>query len=121
LNNFSIIKSNHIQITKEIKQIKQIKMSIFSFVKNSMTAMMLEDAHGAITKAGAWDYMKTDPGEGGYMFTRNETLDAINVHIDTDNCIGHSGSSYGWTMRQMQYIAINGLEEYEKRYKKNNP
>ena len=96
-------------------------MSTFSFIKDVMTVMMLEDAHRAITKAGAWDYMKTDPGKGGYMFTTNETLTAINAHIDMDNCIGHSGASYGWTMRQMQYIAINGLEEYEKLYKKNNP
>ncbi len=27
---------------------------------------------------------------------------------------GHSGSSYGWTMRQMQFIAKNGWDAYVK-------
>lgn len=37
----------------------------------------------------------------------NEINGKINELYD-----GHSGSSYGWTMRQMEYIAINGIESY---------
>ena len=32
---------------------------------------------------------------------------------------GHSGMTFGWTMRQLQYIAVNGWDEYVKFYIEN--
>ena len=44
----------------------------------------------------------------GFMFTR----DADFHLIGTKMTVGHSGSSYAWTMRQLQYIAKNGFDAY---------
>jgi hypothetical protein len=85
----------------------------FSFVQHKETRIMFDDAYRAITKAEAWDYMKTDPGEGGYMFSQSEMLTKINSCMKYD---GHSGSSYGLTMRMMQRLARIGWLEFAKEY-----
>ena len=71
---------------------------------------MLEDAYQAIEKTNMWDYMKKDP-TGGYMFTDDEQLRIINRNLEYQ---GHSGSSFGWTMRTMQQIAKLGEEKFIK-------
>ena len=55
--------------------------------------------------------MAKDPGVGGYMFSKEAEiyLAPVNQHI---KYAGHSGASYGWTMRQMQYIATHSWEDY---------
>jgi len=71
---------------------------------------MLQDAYQAIEKANMWDYMKGEPrGGGGYTFTDDEELRSINRNIEYD---GHTGFSFGWTMRTMQQIAKLGEEKF---------
>jgi hypothetical protein len=69
---------------------------------------MLEDAYEAIETTKMWDYMKKEP-VGGYTFTDDEELRLINRHLEYD---GHSGFSFGWTMRTMQQIARLGEEKF---------
>jgi len=70
---------------------------------------MLQDAENAIEKAQMWEFMKTDPGEGGYMWGDGPELKAIYSNIKYD---GHSGGSMGWTMRTMQVLARMGTDEF---------
>lgn len=70
---------------------------------------MLQDAENAIEAAGMWEYMKTEPGEGGYMFADDNELREIYSYIKYD---GHSGASMGWTMRMMQRFARMGANEF---------
>jgi hypothetical protein len=71
---------------------------------------MLADAEQAIEKADMWEYMKEEPRDGGgYMFSDDAELKAIYKNIKYD---GHSGSSMGWTMRQMQQLARLGIDEF---------
>lgn len=70
---------------------------------------MLQDAENAINKADMWEYMKLEPGEGGYMYGDDDQLREIYKHIKYD---GHSGSSMGWTMRVMQQLAQLGIDEF---------
>ena len=46
--------------------------------------------------------------KGGFMFSRDQSFDLIGKHMKE----GHSGRSYAWTMRQLQYIAQNGFDSY---------
>jgi hypothetical protein len=69
---------------------------------------MLQDAYQAIEKTKMWDYMKGEP-RGGYTFTDDEELRIINRHLEYT---GHSGFSFGWTMRTMQNIARLGEEKF---------
>ena len=70
---------------------------------------MLADADKAITECGLWDWMKTyEPEKGnGFMFGDHPNLTRINNAMKYG---GHSGSSYGWTMRVMQYVAKGHLK-----------
>ena len=84
----------------------------FSFIQDSMTRTMLQEAWTAVEKVDAWNDLKSQdvPGEGGFMFSRHPVVQKISdALVDTT---GHSGGSWGWTMRQMQSIAKNGWEEY---------
>jgi hypothetical protein len=71
---------------------------------------MLQDAYQAIEKANMWEYMKGEPrGGGGYTFTDDEELRAINRNLEY---YGHTGFSFGWTMRTMQTLARKGEEKF---------
>jgi hypothetical protein len=47
----------------------------------------------------------------GFMFNDAPELREIDLYMKYD---GHSGSSYGWTMRNMEHIAKNGWDSYVK-------
>lgn len=70
---------------------------------------MLKDGFQAITITESWAIMAEDPGNGGFMYSRNPRYEPINKAIKYD---GHSGASYGWMMRQMQRIAQIGWDAY---------
>lgn len=77
---------------------------------------MLEDAFAAMGRVeGSWNYLARPdiPDETtGFMFTRDPMVTRISNEVDKNGTIGHSGSSYGWTMRQIEYIAKNGWDAY---------
>ena len=83
-------------------------------------ALMLSDAYSAITKAGLWEYftMPSTPGKGGFMFSTDQELVHLQKFIKYD---GHSGGSYGMTMRVMELIAKLGWEGFCSLSKKNRP
>lgn len=75
---------------------------------------MIESAFKAVNSVpGAWDFLSTyEPGDGGFMFSRpppkmEEINDAVNTFYG-----GHSGASYGCTMRVIQYIAKQGWDTW---------
>ncbi len=75
---------------------------------------MIESAFQAVSSVeGGWDFLSTyDPGNGGFMFSTpppkmKEIDDAVNNSYG-----GHSGASYGITMRVIQYIAKYGWDVY---------
>lgn len=82
---------------------------MFSFITDAFEREALTEAYKAIEQVGAWDFMRQDPGEGGFMFSQDPMLKEIDKVMKD---VGHSGSSYGWTMRQMQYVARNGIAAY---------
>lgn len=86
----------------------------FSFLDDHLREM-LEDAYNAITQAEAWDLMKVEPGTGGYMFGADNRYDTIKLAYG-----GHSGPSYAWTMRAMQFLAQNGWAVFYQTYHPKN-
>ncbi len=86
----------------------------FSFVKDEMTRIMFDDAYKAIDSIfGAWEFVKGDPGDGGFMFSSDPYSVAISKAMKYN---GHSGASYGWTMRVMQRIAKVGWDRFVAEY-----
>jgi len=90
------------------RNIDDIDMSIYS-VGDSWSDDMIKDGIIAIIRASqatgidTWNYLKTYTPEAdkGFMFSNDATIDRIGQYME----VGHSGSSYGWTMRQLQRIA----------------
>jgi hypothetical protein len=71
---------------------------------------LLTDAHQAITACDLWDWMKTytPDKDKGFVFSSHPNIDRINAAMKYQ---GHSGGSYGWTMRTMENIAKLGWDE----------
>jgi hypothetical protein len=72
---------------------------------------MLEDAYQAVTKANRWSFLRRPdvPGDNGFMFSEWPQMKDIDAHMEYG---GHSGASYGMTMRQMEFIAKKGWDAY---------
>ena len=85
----------------------------FSFIVDEDSRRYVEDAYQAVTAADAWALMAQDPGEGGFMMSNPNTYAVLHAHMTL--LAEHSGASYGWTMRQIQFIAQHGLEAYRTR------
>lgn len=77
-------------------------------------ATMLADAYEAVTSADLWEYLArpSTPGPDGFMFASDIELTAIASRMMFK---GHSGASYAWTLRQMEYIAKGGWDAYATR------
>lgn len=86
----------------------------FETIYDAHESTMLKDAYEAITACDLWGWMKAYvPEEGqGFMFSNHPNLARIDKEMKYG---GHSGSSYGWTMRQMESIAKIGWEEHRNR------
>jgi hypothetical protein len=53
------------------------------------------------------------------MFSTDKEIKIISDKIEELGYHGHSGASFGITMRNMQFIALHGLEEHKKMWLKN--
>jgi hypothetical protein len=81
-----------------------------------------KSAHQAISRCELWNWLQNyEPEEGrGFMFAQNvPELDRLNeeMHKDPVND-GHSGASYGCTMRNMEFIAKNGYQAFKAEFNK---
>jgi hypothetical protein len=78
---------------------------------NADSVMMIKDMCQAVSVTANWDNLKEfTPGDGGFTFG-----DLPAWFADIDNAMeykGHSGGSYGWTMRLVHYIARYGWENF---------
>jgi hypothetical protein len=84
----------------------------FETIYSAHECTMLKDAYNAITVCELWDWLRTfHPKSGeGFMFSNHPNLDRINAATKYE---GHSGSSYGWTMRVMEDIAKRGWDGHK--------
>lgn len=82
---------------------------------DSLDKEMIQSGFEAVESVeGGWEFLRTytPPADQGFMFSlptgkRLEIDDAISNRYG-----GHSGSSYGWTMRNLECIAKEGWETW---------
>lgn len=82
----------------------------------------LVNAHWAITECELWDWLRTyePPDREGFMFSTTPERRRIDAKMREQNIAGgHSGFSYGYTMRVMESVAKEGYEKYKEYYLKN--
>ena len=63
-----------------------------------------------------WKHLSqySPPSDRGFMFSYGE--DRIVTLVGDNMKTGHSGASMGWTMRQIEFIAKNGLPAHRARF-----
>jgi len=86
----------------------------FEYVENKNVREMFSTAWQAISAAEGW-YFMAQPIET-FMWSHDPQLDNINTRI-RNLYDGHSGYTYGYTMREMQLIARYGEVEFKKNNK----
>ena len=93
----------------------------FEFV-SEWSRPYLKSAHQAVSRCELWNWLQVykPEEERGFMFARNvPELDRLNEELMKDPVNGgHSGSSYACVMRNMEFIAKNGYQEFKAGYNK---
>jgi len=91
-------------------------MSIdLSFIRDDHTRSMVSNGHAAVSQLELWGWLKTFNPKDGFMFTPHENIDKITEAMNSlPNPPGHSGSSFGITMRHLEFIAKHGMEKYKQ-------
>lgn len=85
----------------------------FNTIKDSHSRQMLENAYQAITVCEAWDFMKTfNDNQCGFIFSDDPMTGKIMSKMEELGYSGHSGSSFGWTMRYMEFLAKHGRDAF---------
>lgn len=86
------------------------------YIESEHSRTMLENAWKAINLTETWDFV-SQPIES-FMWSNDKRICIITEKMEKLGYNGHSGFSFGWTMRNMQYLAQNGEEEFKKLFVK---
>ena len=73
----------------------------------------LLDMAQTTTRLALWNWFKNEPPpkNKGYCFWGHENVNKISNGLENND---HSGATFGYCMRQMQFIAKNGFEAWNK-------
>ena len=82
----------------------------FLYIVEPNSREMLQNGWLAITQLELWEFMKKDCDS--YMLCNHPTIWVITERMEKLGFDGHSGFSFGWTMRQLQRIAKDGEVKY---------
>lgn len=93
-------------------------LNTFGFIPEGQRTMY-STAFDAITQLELWPFMRNFSRES-FMFSSSPEVLRIFNRISQLGYDGHSGSSFGFTMRAMEYIAKNGLDMYQEAYQIQN-
>jgi len=99
----------------------------FSYMDDSLDTSNLRDGLLAVIRAAelpatktkeinVWQYLSnySPPSDRGFMFSAGD--DSIITLVQNQMNVGHSGASMGCTMRNIEYIAKNGLANHRQMY-----
>ena len=80
------------------------------------------NAHWAITETNMWNWMRNfEPTYGGFTFSNAPNIDIISKKMyEQDIARGHSGASFGITMRKMETIAKYGYDNFRDAWIREN-
>jgi hypothetical protein len=88
----------------------------FKYIKCIYSRKMLQNAYQAISQTENWNFVKKDIES--FSFSSAPEIGQISVKMVELGYDGHSGFSFGWTMRQMQTISRQGEQWFKEIAKK---
>ena len=83
----------------------------FEYINDVHSREMLVNAWQAINLTELWDFVKQDIDS--FMFSHDPRVTRIYNKMEELGYNGHSGASFGCTMRNMQYLAEYGEEKFK--------
>jgi hypothetical protein len=92
------------------------KMADFSFISDQHTRSLVSNGYAAVNQLELLEWLKgfTPKPEEGFMWSSDPNIYLIGNKMESlPNPPGHSGSSFATTMRHLDYIAKNGLDQYK--------
>ena len=89
----------------------------FDYIKSENDREMIENAYRAVNQLELWHFMKKDCES--YMMTSSPEINKIANKMIELGYDGHSGFTFGWTMRQIQSIAKQGEKKFMENWVKN--
>lgn len=89
----------------------------FDYVQNKYERKMLSTAFQAVNLTETWDFVEKPIDS--FMCSGDKRVRAIYNKIEELGYHGHSGSSFGLTMRNMQQLAQKGEEAFKQCYLSN--
>ncbi len=84
----------------------------FDYINESWTRDMFINAWQAITITETWDFVKQEIES--FMWSDDPRVKTIYNKMEEIGYMGHSGASFGYTMRTMQYIARHGEKKFKE-------
>jgi len=91
----------------------------FEYISEIDERNMMINAFRAITRSETWDFVAKGPGSAGFMCSRQPEIYKIMNMMDLcEPGVGHSGASFGWTMRHMEFLANYGESAHRKNIQK---
>ena len=94
-------------------------VNTFEFILSDSDRIMCETAFNAITQLELWNFIRDFNGQS-FIFSNTAEVDRIYKKIEELGYEGHSGASFGHTLRKMQYIGKYGLESFKESYISSN-
>lgn len=93
-----------------------VSLATFDFAEH-YSKMMYIDAYSTITQLDLWSWLSTytPHKKEGFMFSSHPNICKIEGALKT----GHSGASFAFVMRAMEYIAKYGYPAFEEQCKLN--
>lgn len=87
-------------------------MNKFNYIYNPKEKIILQNAYSSITSLNLWNWMKIK-----YFSPKDNSTELRNIDklIQKHPILGHTHIGYSriWVLRQMKFISIYGLEEYQ--------
>jgi len=91
-------------------------MTDFSFIHDQHTRSLVTNGYTAVSQLELWQWMKefSPEANNGFAWSNHPNIKQIAIKMESlPNPPGHSGSSFAITMRHLEYIAKNGIEQYK--------
>jgi hypothetical protein len=79
---------------------------------------MFINAWQAISQTNLWDFVAQDIDS--FMWSNDPRIEVISEKMGELGYNGHSGSSFGSTMRNMQYLAQHGEKKFKDLFNRKN-
>lgn len=85
------------------------------FIENANDREMLENAVLTINQLELWDWLRKFDNDS-FMYSSDPNIQRTIRKMEENGYSGHSGSSFGCTMRNLQYIAKHGYDNWKQMF-----